>query len=913
MPLSAKQRIQFRNSSGCASSSAKLIRDGSRILLGGLLIMMAGCSYKPAYEREQNPSARVLMREAFEIKEILNDGALGFEEKDALIRVKYGVAINAWKGSSQYGNLMLPSEFSDKPGALYDPIISFYMSQNRVALALPYLRDAAAEARASFFSMLYVGYQSDVLGALQKIGKMDQGAFALRQAEEFVEENYTFEPNARLEDESFIDLLLYLEVQRMKLEHQLRSDTAIDVDEWKKQYAFRKRAVGSHPALKYMRVGAATLTGAYHKHYEVPDAAQRFYQPDRALVAYAEVFSRNGEMALSEEVVGRLERIYRFNMEHSLVETQSTTLAEFRDHAVGANQFESDDTGYYGSKGGPKSRSWVRRGVRSRSWVHARKALAEFNLGEFTRAQGHARQARKEFRAVETLYAGIPEYFRVKDNIDREKIELDLLYAKIENELGNFAEASRVFDEAIAWSETARESLPVSQRKAFFQSTARDAYVGKLRAVVGEFQNRETESGFVSILRSAERSRSRQLKELLGVEEDRLIDLVTLRSRLASGDAIVMIEDLDDSYLVAVLTRQSHQASLIAKGPGWDQQLFSIRERLAMSRIFDFEELASISRKLLGAAEDILGSSRKLYVMTSGALTALPIGILPLESGKLLQEGRSIVYLPSLAMLREAENRPFGGSRLLALGDPAYDAEATIDQMIGRDLLLATRGSEELGMFVALPETRAEVDAISRHFPDRATLLVGSAATESALKGRNLAEYDYLHFATHGVLGGEVPGIDEPSLILSFEDDEDGFLSASEVSRFSLDAELAVLSACNTGSGRYFRGEGLMGIGRAFMVAGAKQVLVSLWPVDSFATQALMESFYEWLAKGESSSGALMKAQQELMQRSRRGGEDQRGLKVGSPASDSGRAEDGAFSGYQNPYYWSPFILISTS
>ena len=86
--------------------------------------------------------------------------------------------------------------------------------------------------------------------------------------------------------------------------------------------------------------------------------------------------------------------------------------------------------------------------------------------------------------------------------------------------------------------------------------------------------------------------------------------------------------------------------------------------------------------------------------------------------------------------------------------------------------------------------------------------------------------------------------------MLAYEESENGFLTASEVAKLELDAELAVLSACNTGSGRYFRCEGLVGMGRAFMVAGSRKVLVSLWPVDSLATQTLMESFYDELAEG---------------------------------------------------------------
>ena len=121
---------------------------------------------------------------------------------------------------------------------------------------------------------------------------------------------------------------------------------------------------------------------------------------------------------------------------------------------------------------------------------------------------------------------------------------------------------------------------------------------------------------------------------------------------------------------------------------------------------------------------------------------------------------------------------------------------------------------------------------------------VGDDARESRLKREDLTPYSHLHFATHGVLAGELPTLTEPALVLSEEDGEDGFLTASEVHRLKSTAELVVLSACNTGAGNTVAGEGVIAMGRSFLLAGARTVLVSLWPVDSLATEQMMTRFY---------------------------------------------------------------------
>jgi len=142
--------------------------------------------------------------------------------------------------------------------------------------------------------------------------------------------------------------------------------------------------------------------------------------------------------------------------------------------------------------------------------------------------------------------------------------------------------------------------------------------------------------------------------------------------------------------------------------------------------------------------------------------------------------------------------------------------------------------------------------------------LLGAKATESAVKAADLSGYRYLHFATHGIIGGDIPGLDEPTLVLGEETAEDGLLKASEVAKLSLNADMTVLSACKTGSGRLVVGEGVMGIGRAFLIAGSRSVVVSLWSVADRETAALMVGLYRHHLAGASADEALRLAALDL-------------------------------------------------
>jgi CHAT domain-containing protein len=184
-----------------------------------------------------------------------------------------------------------------------------------------------------------------------------------------------------------------------------------------------------------------------------------------------------------------------------------------------------------------------------------------------------------------------------------------------------------------------------------------------------------------------------------------------------------------------------------------------------------------------------------------------------------------------------------------------------------------------------LASTKQEADAIVAAAPPGMALTrMGFQASRSMAMSPELAEYRIVHFATHGVFDNENPGLS--GVMLSMFDEQgraqDGFLRLNDIYGLHLPAELVVLSACNTALGRNVKGEGLVGIVRGFMYAGAKRVVASLWKVDDEATGALMERFYAgMLSEQLSPAAALRRAQLSLSRQ------------------DQWRA----------PYYWAGFVL----
>lgn len=270
-----------------------------------------------------------------------------------------------------------------------------------------------------------------------------------------------------------------------------------------------------------------------------------------------------------------------------------------------------------------------------------------------------------------------------------------------------------------------------------------------------------------------------------------------------------------------------------------------------------------------------LGSATTLYVAPEGAVNLAPLSALVDEEGRYLMERYTINYLASGRDLLYLGHAEPARSPALIIADPAFDKVGIAPAQAGGQAGTQTRSRDfRSTRYERLPGTAAEAATLQKVLTD-AKLLTGTAATETAAK--KVAGPRILHIATHGFFLDDLPGQSEDPMLRSglvfagvnalSSAEDDGVLTALEASSLDLrGTKLVVLSACETGVGEVRNGEGVFGLRRAFVVAGAETLLMSLWQVADEATKDLMTAYYSRLAKGEARAEALRQAQLGMLQ-----------------------------------------------
>lgn len=313
-------------------------------------------------------------------------------------------------------------------------------------------------------------------------------------------------------------------------------------------------------------------------------------------------------------------------------------------------------------------------------------------------------------------------------------------------------------------------------------------------------------------------------------------------------------------------------------------------------------ESAELSRLVLGPVADALSGHRRVVVVADGSLHYVPFAALPhpARSQALVVE-HEVVGLPSASAIailrREQAARPQPTRTLAVLADPVFDASDERVSTAGRrasgrvsasaaSIVRAIDDAAFAGPIPRLPFSRREAQAILAGLPPESVLAAFDfeANRDAATDGR-LADYRFVHLATHGFFNGARPELSGVVLSLVDKDGRSrpGFLTAADVFNLHLSADLVVLSGCRTALGRDVSGEGLVGLTRGFMYAGATRVLASLWPVDDAATAALMAKLYARLTgpRPQRAAEALRAAQLEMIAEPR----------------------------FRDPFYWAAFQL----
>lgn len=312
---------------------------------------------------------------------------------------------------------------------------------------------------------------------------------------------------------------------------------------------------------------------------------------------------------------------------------------------------------------------------------------------------------------------------------------------------------------------------------------------------------------------------------------------------------------------------------------------------------------AALARAVLGPVADQLGGKR-LLIVPDGALEYIPFATLPMRDGltkkeTLLISRHEIVTLPSASVLMTLRKAYVGRQpaerELAVLADPVFDASdprvkrprvntsSTAGVFVSEQSDAASRSidltkrrwTRDLGMsrtniiaFPRLTYSRREAQAIAATVPRGQSLeALDFKASRAEALNPQLAKYKILHFATHGVLDTKHPEFS--GLLFSLVDEEGapqiGLLSLEDVYNLNLPVDLVVLSACETALGKDVNGEGIIGLTRGFMYAGASRVVASLWKVNDVATSQLMVDFYRAMEKDHlAPAAALRQAQLEI-------------------------------------------------
>jgi len=300
--------------------------------------------------------------------------------------------------------------------------------------------------------------------------------------------------------------------------------------------------------------------------------------------------------------------------------------------------------------------------------------------------------------------------------------------------------------------------------------------------------------------------------------------------------------------------------------------------------------------------KDVDKNITNLLIIPDGVLYYLPFETIVTQihskTDKTFLKGReymihrySIYYSPSTSVLgmirKQVKNRDPDEIKsrkdFIGFGDPQYTPTEKEQEDFVYNSALQQQGFYEMDR---LFNTIVELKEISSIFSESNTVYMRDNALESIVKSK-LNGYRLIHFATHGIMNENNPEFSGIILnLVKAQKPEDGFLQASEIFDLKLNSDLVVLSACETGLGKVIKGEGMVGLTRAFLFAGTSSIIVSLWTVADDSTSKLMIHFYRFLNKGYSRDEALRYAKLELMKE-----------------NDEGELL------YLDPFYWGPFIL----
>ena len=521
--------------------------------------------------------------------------------------------------------------------------------------------------------------------------------------------------------------------------------------------------------------------------------------------------------------------------------------------------------------------------TRAADYLRAAIAALESQIGKL----GASEEIRSQFRA------GFHHYYREYIDLLLELDQPELAYHILERS------RARQFTEMLALRELDFQELPVALNESLKQNAASyDATQARLAGLAKDKSPDEHETLLrrLSELRAQRNTIIQRLREtsprLAGLTHPQPLTLKQVQGTLQADTVLLAYSTGQDRLHIFVVTRDNLRVYSRALGEHKIRALVNgFRARIALGRDAPLDPVTrkraqELYELLLAPVADHIDAKNHLVLMPDGPLHRLPYAAL-LKDEQYLIEWKPLLNVLSGSVYAELKARAsIQANSLVGFGDPDYARTAHAGPASGVSDNEATYRGVSNGGFKPLPASRQEVEYLKALFGDRAEIFLGQRATEKRAKSLS-GETRYLHFATHAVLNENFPL--DSGLVLApplKTDTDNGVLQAWEIiEQLRLEADMVTLSACETALGKERNGEGLLGLSRAFLHAGARSVLASLWKVEDESTAEFMRHVYRQLRDGKSKAEALRAAQLAMIR-------------------------DTAGGHAANPYHWAGFQLI---
>ncbi|MDX1628090.1 MAG: CHAT domain-containing tetratricopeptide repeat protein, partial [Fulvivirga sp.] len=360
-----------------------------------------------------------------------------------------------------------------------------------------------------------------------------------------------------------------------------------------------------------------------------------------------------------------------------------------------------------------------------------------------------------------------------------------------------------------------------------------------------------------------------------------------------------------DSVVYALISTKDNLEIIQMKSAGYEKKIRGLRNAIIFKTEAPLLDLAhNLYKGLFKPVDDYLSNLNEditeLVIIPDGILGYLPFEVLLTEKTAsnnfsqqhyLLQKYALKYALSSTILYKQSmASHSYGEKAYVAFAPVFSDGSETnflvnTSERFYQPELDNTRNFVRDGKITPIPSTKDEVEQIHQMHEEKnlfARYFLFEDAKEENLKSPELGEFKFIHLATHGFINDEHPELSGLVMSQNSESEEDGILYVSEIYNLNWNANMVALSACETGLGKVVRGEGMLGLSRAFIYAGAANVLVSLWKVSDKSTSDLMIDFYNHVLENKPKAAALKEAKLKLI----------------------------SSKEFSNPYYWAPFILI---